>query len=204
MFNRRRGSRPPPIAEAGDDTPIELEVRVTPGNEEPALEELRQLGATGEVTGRGELRIKPGGPLRPVLAAEAALAFYAVQRLPGAELRGVDQEAMMRAALGLAGIVANLQRGKLRSYRVNASPELGVEGKVVTQMSYRLGARLGIPRALVQPELVMIVRPVPGGFELAARLPTRPGKRPEPPVAMARPGAPRRRATPRPRRSGPR
>jgi hypothetical protein len=203
VFNRRRGGRPPPIAEAGDDTPIALEVRVQPGTEEGALKELRALGAEGDVAGRGELRIKPGGPLRPVLAAESALAFYAVHHLAGAELREVGDEALMRAALGLAGIVANLQRGKLRSYRVTAGTDLGEEQKVVNQLSQRLGSRLGIPRTIVQPELVLIVRPAPGGFELAARLP-KAGERPalRPPIPT--PVAPRRRTTPRPRRAGPR
>jgi hypothetical protein len=203
VFNRRRAGRPPPIAEVGDDAPLELQVLVRAGAELGALNELRELGGEGEVAGQGELRVRLRGPLRILLAAEQALAFYAVRHLPGAELRAVDQEAMMRAALGLAGVVANLQRGKLRSYRVTAGPELGEEQKVVSQLSQRLGARLGIPRALVQPELVLIVRAAPGGdgFELAARLPT-PGVRPRAPIPN--PGAPRRRATPRPRRSGPR
>ena len=187
----------------GDDAPIELEVRVRPGTEEGVLRELRELGATGEVAGHGELRVHPGGPLRPVLAVESALAFYAVHRLAGAELRAIGEDALMRAALGLAAIVANLQRGKLRSYRVTAGPELTDEQKVVNQLGQRLGSRLGIPRALVQPELILIVRPAANGFELAARLP-KAGERPERRAPIPNPAGPRRRATPRPRRSGPR
>jgi hypothetical protein len=201
VFQRRRSSRPPPLADAGDDAGVELEVRVTPGAEDDALAELRALGATGGVAGRGELRVRPGGPLRPVLAADAPLAFYAVHHLAGSDLRAVDMDALMRAALGLAGVVASLQRGKLRSYRVTAAPELAEQQRVVNQLSQQLGARLGVPRALVQPDLILLVRPAAaGGVELAARLP-KPGERPRPPAPP--PVTPRARST-APRRPRPR
>jgi hypothetical protein len=189
------------MAETGDDAGIELEVRVLPGAETDALAELRELGATGDVAGRGELRVRPGGPLRPVLAAERPLAFYAVRGLAGADLRAVDMDALMRASLALAGVVASLQRGKLRSYRVTSAPELAEQQRVVNQLSQQLGARLGVPRAVVQPDLVLLVRLAAGGVELAARLP-RPGERPRsrPPP----PDAPRRRPPSRPPRSRPR
>src|SRR2546423_1376217 len=82
-----------PVATFGQDVPIELDVRVRPGEEALAERELGAYGATVEVRERGELRVMPGGPLRPLLFAERPLAIYAVRALPGAALTDLAGDA---------------------------------------------------------------------------------------------------------------
>src|SRR5579884_3068980 len=98
---RRGRSAPPAIARAGDEAPLEIEVRVPPGQEEAAERELRALGAEVEVRGRGELRATPRGPVRPVLELERPLAFYAVRPLPDLGLDRADAPEAIAAALEL-------------------------------------------------------------------------------------------------------
>lgn len=152
--------------------PIELDVRVRPGEEAVAERELSAFGATVEVRGRGELRVLPAGPLRPLLFQERPLAIYAVRSLPGMILSDLASDAARDAAMELAAVVANLGfKGKLRTYRVTGVPDLVGDRKVLGRLSGRIGRRLGLEEATVSPDLVVIVRTRAEGLELAARLP---------------------------------
>jgi hypothetical protein len=161
------------MAEPGGDAgPLELSLLVPPGSEAGALKELRDLGvARVEQVGRGELRVVEPGPLRNVLAAERPLAVYAVRRLGAVELVGLDTGAALRAALELAGVVASLSRGRLDSYRLTVAHELGRPPAAVHRFGQLIGARLGLDRTVVRPDLVLLLRPGADGLELAARLP---------------------------------
>ena len=147
-------------------------MRVRPGEEELAAKELGAFGATVEVRGRGELRVLPGGPLRPLLLQERPLAIYVVRALPGLILRDLGGDEARNAALELAAIVANVGfKGKLRTYRVTGAPELVGDRKILGRLSGRVGRRLGLEESPLSPDLILIVRTRPGGLELAARLP---------------------------------
>jgi hypothetical protein len=147
-------------------------VRVRPGEEELAERELAAFGATVEVRGHGELRVLPGGPLRPLLFQERPLAIYVVRALPGLVTRDLAGEAARNAALELAAIVANLGfKGKLRTYRVTGAPDLVGDRKILGRLSGMVGRRLGLEETPISPDLILIVRTRAGGLELAARLP---------------------------------
>jgi hypothetical protein len=169
---RRAPHAPPPVAAAGDEASLELEVRVPPGQESVAQREIGALGHEIELRGRGELRVRPAGPMRPLLELERPLAVYAVRPLPGVGLEDADGPAVVAAAMELAAVVANLGfKGKLASYRVTTGPELVGDRRTVGRLAAAIGRRLGAAQTVVGPELILIVRQGREGLELAARLP---------------------------------
>lgn len=170
---RRRAHRaPPPMAATGDETPLELEVRVPPGQESVAEREIGALGHEVELRGRGELRVRPAGPMRPLLQLERPLAIYAVRQLRGVGLEDADGPGAVTAAMELAAVVANLGfKGKLASYRVTTGPGLVGDRRAIGRLAATIGRRLGVAQTVVGPELILIVRQGRHGLELAARLP---------------------------------
>jgi hypothetical protein len=152
---------------------MELDVRVHPGDEAVAVEELAGMGAAAEVRGRGELRVTVSGPLRALLLWERPLAVYVVRPLPGMNVRQLGGDVAREAAVELAAIVANLAfKGKLKSYRVTAGPDVAGDRSPLGKLAGNVGRRLGLAEAAISPDLVLIVRTRPGGLEMAARLPS--------------------------------
>jgi hypothetical protein len=173
-----------PLATRGDDggPPIELDVRIARGTETAAIRALEALGARAvEQRAGGELRVAPGGPLRPFLDVEQVLAIFAVRPLPRIDLAHLDDPAAVEAAQELAGLVLALWRGrKPTTVRLTAGPEVVGDRAALGRLGGQLARRLGLMPSAIAPDLVVIVRKRGEGLELCARLPL---PRRDPPAA---------------------
>jgi hypothetical protein len=173
----RRSTRPIPLATRGDDADprIELDVRIERGTESAAIRAIEALGARSveQPTG-GELRVAPGGPLRPFLDLESVLAIYAVRPLPGIDLAHLDAPAAVEAAQELSALVLALWKGrKPATMRLTAGPDVVGDRAAIGRLLGLLSRRLGLIPAAVAPDLVVIVRRRGEELELCPRLPLR-------------------------------
>jgi hypothetical protein len=125
-----------------------FDVRVPPGEEPSAERELRELGAEVEVRPHGELRVKPGGPLRPLLGLERPLAIYVVRPLPERSSSGWRRKTARRPPSSWPRSISTLSyKGKMTTFRVTVGREVEGDRKAVGRLAGSLGRRLGlIPR----------------------------------------------------------
>lgn len=174
MVPRHRSRRPLPLASTGDDSTIELDVRIRRGDESAAMAELERVGArTVEPRPGGELRVEPGGPLRGYLELEHALALYAVRALPGIGLERIYGPEAFEAALELSALVMSADRGTQHTtFRVTAGPEVTGDRAGIGRLAGALGRRLALKPTAANPDLILIIRRRPdASLELSARLP---------------------------------